>query len=167
MTDLRGPRVVLTPVGTAHVEPLRELHRAPGIVEWWQEPDDAWPGDGDDDTTSYAVLLNGRVAGFAQWYAEGDEEFRRAGLDLFIDPARHGQGLGTEVVRLLCAHLVDVEGHHRLVIDPDAANAAAIACYAKVGFRPVGVMRQYSRDRFGDWRDGLLMDLLAVELVRS
>lgn len=167
MTDLRGPRVVLTPVGTEHVDRLRELHRSPGVVDWWQEPNDAWPLEGDEDTTSYAVLLDGRVVGFAQWSAEGDEEFRRAGLDLFVDSALHGRGLGTEVVRLLCAQLVDEHGYHRLVIDPDAANAAAIACYAKVGFRPVGVMRQYSRDRFGEWRDGLLMDLLAVELVRA
>ncbi len=47
-----------------------------------------------------------------------------------------------------------------------AGTAAAIACYAKVGFRPVGLMRQYGRDRHGRWHDGLLLDLLAVELVR-
>jgi aminoglycoside 6'-N-acetyltransferase len=43
----------------------------------------------------------------------------------------------------------------------------AIACYRKVGFRPVGVMRRYQRDRSGEWQDGLLMDLLADELVRG
>jgi len=32
---------------------------------------------------------------------------------------------------------------------------AAIRCYTKVGFRPVGVMRQY----------GLLMEMLAEELI--
>ena len=57
-------------------------------------------------------------------------------------------------------------GHHRLTIDPAAANAAAIRCYRKVGFRPVGIMRAYWRDpHTGDWRDGLLMDLLAQELT--
>ena len=35
-----------------------------------------------------------------------------------------------------------------------------------MGFRPVGVLRQYQRDRFGVWKDGLLMDLLAGELIR-
>jgi aminoglycoside 6'-N-acetyltransferase len=68
-------------------------------------------------------------------------------------------------VRTLARHLVHDRGHHRLVIDPAADNAAAIACYAAVGFRPVGVMRQYERDIDGDsWHDGLLMDLLAGEL---
>jgi aminoglycoside 6'-N-acetyltransferase len=50
------------------------------------------------------------------------------------------------------------------VIDPAADNAAAIACYRKVGFRPVGIMRQYERGPEGEWHDGLLMDLLAAEL---
>jgi aminoglycoside 6'-N-acetyltransferase len=34
----------------------------------------------------------------------------------------------------------------------------------KVGFRPVGVLREYWRAPGGAWRDGLLMDLLASEL---
>ena len=52
-------------------------------------------------------------------------------------------------------------GPHRLSIDPAAANARAIAAYAKVGFRPVGVMRRYQRLADGTWVDALLMDLLA------
>lgn len=36
--------------------------------------------------------------------------------------------------------------------------------YAKLGFKPVGVLRAYGRDRDGEWRDHLLMDLLAPEL---
>jgi aminoglycoside 6'-N-acetyltransferase len=51
------------------------------------------------------------------------------------------------------------------VIDPAADNQAAIHCYSKVGFRPVGVMRNYERGMDGTWRDGLLMDLLAGELI--
>ena len=53
----------------------------------------------------------------------------------------------------------------RLVIDPAADNAAAIASYSKVGFRPVGIMRRYERGSDGSWHDGLLMDLIAEELL--
>jgi aminoglycoside 6'-N-acetyltransferase len=60
---------------------------------------------------------------------------------------------------------VDDKGFHRLVIDPAADNVAAIRCYEKVGFKPVGIMRQYERDDHG-WHDGLLMDLVAAELER-
>jgi aminoglycoside 6'-N-acetyltransferase len=46
-----------------------------------------------------------------------------------------------------------------------ADNARAIAAYRKVGFRPVGIMRRYERAADGHWRDGLLMELLAEELI--
>jgi aminoglycoside 6'-N-acetyltransferase len=52
-----------------------------------------------------------------------------------------------------------------LVIDPAADNTAAIACYRKVGFRSVGVMRKYELSADGTWHDGLLMELLADELT--
>ena len=52
-------------------------------------------------------------------------------------------------------------------VDPAADNAAAVRCHEKAGFRPVGRMREYERDpATGTWHDGLLMDLLAAELVR-
>ena len=71
--------------------------------------------------------------------------YRHANMDIFLDPAVHGRGVGTDAVRTLTRHLVRDRGHHRLVIDPAADNVAAIRCYAKVGFRPVGVMRQYEQ----------------------
>ena len=55
--------------------------------------------------------------------------------------------------------------HHRLVIDPATDDVAAIRCYTKVGFRPVGVMRQYERGPDGTGHDGLLMEMLAEELI--
>jgi aminoglycoside 6'-N-acetyltransferase len=144
---------------------LREIRLQDAVRRWWQDPEDDWP-QGEEEVVNYTIFLGERVIGFAQWYAESDPMFRHAGLDLFIDEAHHGQGLGTETVRVLCAHLIDDQGFHRLVIDPEAENAAAIHCYEKVGFRPVGVMRKYSRDRFGAWKDGLLLDLLAEDFVR-
>ena len=61
--------------------------------------------------------------------------------------------------------LADERGHHRVTIDPSAANERAIKAYASVGFKPVGVMRRYERDPDGPtFHDGLLMDLLIEEL---
>jgi aminoglycoside 6'-N-acetyltransferase len=77
-----------------------------------------------------------------------------------------GRGLGADAIRTLAAHLIDDRGHHRITIDPAAANVRAIAACARVGFRPVGVMRQYQRMPDGTWADALLMDMLAAELVR-
>jgi len=62
--------------------------------------------------------------------------------------------------------LTDERGHHRVIIDPAVENERAIHVYEKVGFRRVGVMRRYERHSDGEWHDGLLMELLAEELVR-
>jgi aminoglycoside 6'-N-acetyltransferase len=104
------------------------------------------------------------VAGMIQFHEELTPKYRHAGIDLFLDPALHGRGVGTEAVRQVVRHLMHERGHHRIVIDPAAANAAAIRSYEKVGFKPVGIMRRYERDVGGDgWHDGLLMELLAGE----
>jgi aminoglycoside 6'-N-acetyltransferase len=88
-------------------------------------------------------------------------------LDIFVATHVQGCGLGTDAVRALASYLIDERGHHRLVIDPAAQNAAAIHTYEKIGFRAVGLMREYWRSPDGSWQDGLLMDLLARELIRT
>ena len=86
-------------------------------------------------------------------------------MDIYLDPDVHGRGFGTDAVRTLARHLIIDHGHHRLTIDPAADNAVAIRCYSKVGFRPVGIMRNYERGPDGTWHDALLMDMLAEELT--
>jgi aminoglycoside 6'-N-acetyltransferase len=150
-----------------HHARLRELHLEPEVRRWWQDPSDEWPDDEGPNVVKYTLLVDDRIIGFAQWEAEEEPMYRHAMLDLFLDPAVHGQGLGTETVRVLCAHLIDDHGHHRLVIDPELENEKAIACYRRVGFKDVGVLRRYCRLASGELKDGLMMDLLAEELVRD
>lgn len=101
--------------------------------------------------------------GGIQWAAESDPDYAHASIDIYLDPAFHGQGLCVDAVQLLMAHLFFVEGHHRLTIDPAADNGAAIRCYEKAGFRRVGVMREYERGPDGRFHDGLLMECLRSE----
>ena len=166
-SDLCGPRVRLVPCAPEHHARLREIHVQPAVRRWWQDPAGEWPDDEEENDTYCTVTLDGEIIGIVQWYSEPDPMYRHAGLDLFLAEAWHGQGLGTETVRVVCAHLIDDHGFHRLVIDPEVRNEAAIHCYAKVGFKPVGALRRYSRDLEGEWQDGLLMDLLADEFVRG
>jgi aminoglycoside 6'-N-acetyltransferase len=166
---LHGHRVVLRPAIEADVVALVAIRASPAVRARWSGDDldeEVRDSIADPELRYLAVELDGRVIGAIQWSEEADPMYRHASIDLYIDPAVHGRGLGTDAVRTLATHLVDVLGHHRLVIDPAADNAAAIRCYAKVGFRPVGVMRRYERGPDGQWHDGLLMDLVADELVR-
>jgi aminoglycoside 6'-N-acetyltransferase len=164
-----GGRVVLERVSPERVEDLRRIHEHPEVARWWRLPEPGWPLTNDDDEIGYAVVRreDGAVLGYVQYGEETDPDYLAGSIDLFLDPAVHGRGYGREVVALMAAHLLDDRGHHRVTIDPAAGNAAAIACYAAVGFRPVGVMRRYERGLDGTWHDGLLMDLLAHELVRA
>jgi aminoglycoside 6'-N-acetyltransferase len=109
------------------------------------------------------IEARGEPVGFVQVTEEDEPDYRHAALDVFVRTADHGTGVAREALRLVIAHLLDVRGHHRLTIDPAAANARAIGAYAALGFRPVGVMRRYERGPDGAWRDCLLMDLLAEE----
>jgi aminoglycoside 6'-N-acetyltransferase len=93
--------------------------------------------------------------------------YHHAGMDIYLDPSVHGKGIGTDAVRTMAKHLTTTLGHHRLVIDPAADNVAAIRTYQKVGFQRVGVLRRYERGMDGAFHDGLLLDLLADELIET
>ncbi len=141
----------------------------PGVARWWPDLDErelVRKAKGKRDAAAFAVLHDGETIGLVQYHEELDPEYRHAGIDLFIGTPYQDRGLGTDAVRTIARHLVDDRGHHRLTIDPVAHNARAIRSYEKVGFRRVGVLREYQRDPDGTWRDGLLLDLLAGELDR-
>lgn len=102
-----------------------------------------------------------------QYYEEDDPDFRHASIDLFLAERAQGRGLGPDAIRTLVCYLTTQRGHHRLTIDPAVENEEAIRAYEKVGFRRVGIMREYWRSPEGRWRDGLLMELLARDLERE
>jgi aminoglycoside 6'-N-acetyltransferase len=169
-SSLTGARVTLRPVVADDAPSLAEMLAEPEVARWWPGYDlerVARELVADEPAERhYVIELEGRVIGFIQSFEEEDADFRHASIDLFLASREHRKGLGADAIRVLAGHLVDERGHHRLTIDPAADNLAAISAYQKVGFRPVGVMRQYQRLSDGRWVDGLLMELLSGELVR-
>jgi aminoglycoside 6'-N-acetyltransferase len=152
----------LRPLAPDDAAELRRIRATPEVARWWEPPEDDFPLADEPDVTRWTIEVDGAVAGMVQFSEEPDPKYRHASIDLFLDPALHGRGIGTEAVRRVVGHLFDERGHHRITIDPAAANAAAIRAYEKAGFRAVGVMRRYERDADGrGWHDGLLMELLA------
>jgi aminoglycoside 6'-N-acetyltransferase len=162
MEDLRT--LTLRPVVAADVPELLRIHRTPEVARWWDEPCDGFPLSDEPEATRFTIELDGAVAGMTQFTEEHEPKYRHAAIDLFLDPALHGRGIGSEAVRRVARLLIDERGHHRITIDPATANAAARRAYEKAGFRPVGVMRQAERDADGrGWHDVLLMELIAGE----
>ena len=165
-----GELVTLRRVAQTDLPRFLEILHKPEVAMWWRSDDydlkrlrEEFLED--DEVSVFAVDLNGEIVGAIQYSEEPDRDYKHASIDVFIGPDYWNRGLGTDAVRTLARYLFEQRGHHRLTIDPAADNAAAIACYRKVGFKPVGILRKYERGPDGTWHDNLLMDLLAEELT--
>jgi aminoglycoside 6'-N-acetyltransferase len=169
MTTLQGASVTLRPAERSDIPELVRIRQTPEVHRHWRGGDDMAAEvekDFDEpDSVAYVIELENHVVGWIQYEAEEEPDYRHASLDIYVDPSVHGRGVGSDALRTLARNLIVEHGHHRLAIDPAADNAAAIRCYSKVGFRPVGIMRQAERGNDGSWHDCLLMDLLADEII--
>jgi RimJ/RimL family protein N-acetyltransferase/SAM-dependent methyltransferase len=162
---LRGDRVVLRNATDDDVARLTAIRGEPEIARRWGVIEDGEIEEFVTDEKTFVIEVDTEVVGATQWDEEDDPMYRSASIDVYVTTPRHGQGLGSEAVRVLARYLIEERGHHRLTIDPAADNAAAIRAYEKVGFRPVGVMRSYERGPDGAFHDGVLMEMLADELT--
>lgn len=171
LPTLRTERLTLRPVGEDDLEPLMEIVSLPEVSVWWGDVRDREKlrrdvaCDGEDDAGALAVEVGGELAGWLGVWEESDPVYRHGGLDIMLAPPFQDRGLGPEALRAAARWLIEERGHHRITIDPSRANERAIHSYEKLGFRPVGVMREYALGGDGRWHDGLLMDLLARELT--
>ena len=165
---LEGELVRLRPMLESDRPALIEVLADPTVIEWWDArgPENSATEliAGEPGWFVWAVEADGRLAGSVQATEEQDPDYRHAGIDVFLSAPFQGRGLGADAVRTVARWLFDVRGHHRLTIDPAAANARAIRTYEKVGFKRVGVMRAYERGVHRTFHDGLLMDMLRGEL---
>jgi len=170
LPTLRGERVVLRPLAAGDADHLAGVVGLPEVAHWWgsRPHDREHHRDGFVEDAAgneaFAIEVDGALAGWLGVYEEEEPDYRHAGLDIFLDPLSHGAGHGPAALRMAARWLIEDCGHHRLIIDPAAANERAIAVYASIGFRPVGIMRGYERAADMRWHDSLLMDMLADEL---
>jgi aminoglycoside 6'-N-acetyltransferase len=166
--ELQGELVRLRPIGEQDRAALVAVLADPTVVEWW---DTRGPDHSADELIAgepawfvWGIEVGGELAGSIQATEESDPDYRHGGIDIFMSAPFQGRGLGTDAVRTVARWLFEERGHHRITIDPAAANARAIRTYEKVGFKPVGVMRAYERGHTQTFHDGLLMDMLRGEL---
>lgn len=104
----------------------------------------------------YMVVLEqaGQVAGYGVLQIILEEGHL---LNITIDPALHGQGLG----RQLLLHLLDYARQRTdtLFLEVRPSNHRAIALYQSSGFNEIGLRRNYYPARDGGREDALLMAL--------
>jgi len=155
---LRGETVTLRPLTADDAPALLALLTDPGVATWWQRA--SWDQINEEGATVFAIIVEGAVAGSIQYAEETDPDYHFASIDIFVGDAWQDRGVGSEAMRLLIGYLTDRRGHHRITVDPAAANDRAIHVYERLGFRRVGTMRAYERTKDGAWRDALLMELI-------
>jgi aminoglycoside 6'-N-acetyltransferase len=167
MVTFHTERTTIRPFAEDDIAPTLAMLAEPEVSRWWGVYDSARVHREfmeSKDAVSFAIEVDAAFAGVVQYWVEAEPEYRHAGLDITLATAYHDAGLGPEVLRSLATYLFEELDFHRLVIDPAADNARAIRAYEKIGYRPVGIMRQYEQLPDGSWRDALLMDMLKGEL---
>lgn len=157
-------KITFKPVVRADIPLVREWFQEPHVIQWWPAP----AADCDDnafekflhgtrtDVFPYMMILNGRPIGYIQYYLVNPHSEKYAwlplifmsfslgqdilGIDVFIGEQECcGKGIGQLCIKNFVDFLLHLPTKiSMIIIDPDPANTAAIKCYTKVGFKPVG-----------------------------
>ena len=159
---LTGERLALRTPRDGDADVLTAILAEPEVARWWGTNDIASVCE--DLAAAFVIVIDDAPAGWVLCDEETTPGYLHVAFDIMLAASAQGQGYGREALRLAIRHFIG-RGHHRFTIDPAVQNERAIRCYAAVGFKPVGVMRNYERLDDGPWHDALLMDLLADELT--
>ncbi|WP_103510178.1 GNAT family N-acetyltransferase [Streptomyces sp. SM13] len=148
-TTLDGVLTRLVPTTEDDLDLLAGWFASPDFVAHWggvpltrAEVAEKYVGRRRPWVQSYLVLAEGAPVGYAQfWHADATEDRTEGGLeggiDLVLQPASQGRGLGPDATRALLAHLGGELGWRRVTADPVRENVRAVRAWEKAGFRQV------------------------------
>ena len=80
-----------------------------------------------------------------------------AEVSIYIDPAAQGQGVGTKLLHALIENS-EQEGFWTLQSGIMQDNEPSIRLHERCGFRMVGYRERIGKDRFGTWRNTVLVE---------
>lgn len=127
----------------------------------------------EDEENRCIIEYKGRPIGYIQFYLL-DEASRKEygysqknekiyGMDQFIGEIDYwNKGIGKKLVKSMLGYLVHHEEADRIVMDPQAWNMRAIACYEKCGFKKVKLLQQHEKHE-GQWRDCWLIEYSPIQ----
>ncbi len=109
----------------------------------------------------WCVEYEGRLIGQARLTVRWEDEKARFAIGLF-DPSVWGQGLGTEITKLVLGYAFETLRLHRVELKVLAYNTRAIRCYEKSGFIKEGIEREGALVE-GTFHDDIRMSILRKE----
>jgi RimJ/RimL family protein N-acetyltransferase len=133
----------------------------PRSAEGEDSPYRVRPPSDDAAVFSVVTLADEELVGAAVLWGI-DSHNRLAHLGLSLLPAFRGQGLGTDIVAVLCHYGFVVRSLHRLQLETLADNDAMLAAAAKSGFVLEGTLRSSAWVN-GEFLDELILGLLAAD----
>ncbi|MFF8844216.1 GNAT family N-acetyltransferase [Streptomyces sp. NPDC015127] len=119
----------------------------------------AWLAAHLDRGSGFVAEVEGEIAGFAvygPWRAL--EGFRHTVEDsVYVREDRHGLGVGSALMAALISSARQA-GHHVMIADIEADNAASVRLHERFGFHHVGTVPEVGT-KFGRWLDLTIMRL--------
>lgn len=121
-----------------------------------------------DDECRCIVEYNGKAIGYIQFYVLDIETKTKYGYensaeliygtDQFIGEIQcWDQGIGKKLVASMVNYLTKQKGADKVVMDPQAWNKRAIACYEKCGFKKIKLLKEHEQHE-GEYRDCWLIE---------
>ena len=159
LAPIVGPLVTLRAATDADRDPLVGILSEPEVAVWWvgYTPDRV-QREFVEDESSRIIEVEGRCAG-AMFVLRGeDPEYPTTVMHLFLATGFRGRRIGEEALAL-AIRAEFAEGITRVTLDPNIHNEGAIRSYERLGFKRIGVLRDYQVRPGGHLEDALFMDL--------
>ncbi|MDN4865323.1 GNAT family N-acetyltransferase [Priestia megaterium] len=121
----------------------------------------------EDNVTCCIIEFEQKAIGYIQFYPLDSQEKKEYGYDDLDDIYGTDQfigeidywdkGIGTRLMKLMIDHLMYKKHSEKIVLDRQAWNQRAIACYEKCGFKKVKYLPKHEYHE-GELRDCWLME---------
>ncbi|UOQ56127.1 GNAT family N-acetyltransferase [Leucobacter allii] len=157
---LVGPLVTLRAPRPEDRDPLMAILAEPEVAVWWvgYTPERVQREFIDAPETARIIEVEGECAGAMYVLRGEDPEYPTTVMHIFLGTRFRGRRIGEEALALAIAQEF-ADGITRVTLDPNVGNAGAIRSYERLGFRTIGVLRDYQVRPGGHLEDALFMDL--------
>jgi len=112
----------------------RKPHNLEQERQWWEEQMD------DDTMVHLAICQEKEMMGVIS--LDINRELGKAEIGIWLDPAEHGQGYGTEASRLLINYTFSELRLHKICARAFDLNRASQRIWEKLGFEQEGLLRE-------------------------
>ncbi|MBL3700493.1 GNAT family N-acetyltransferase [Leucobacter luti] len=168
MTDILapivGPLVTLRAPLQADHAPLVAILAEPEVSLWWvgYTPERVQAEFIDQPEVVRIIEIDGECAG-AMFVLRGDDaEYPTTVMHIFIGTRFRGRRIGEEALAL-AIRAEFAAGITRVTLDPNINNEGVIRSYERLGFRRIGVLRDYQVRPGGHLEDAVFLDLTRGE----